>query len=132
MEKALYYSEFSEAQTWRDLLDNPFVGEPGRINANLEKAGLPTIDELELDEDLPDDQWSDCLTLDEAAEECGFEYEGEAEDHEDEISRAYADYGVELCGKFQEKINTIIEDYLRQIDQEHGTDYCPSGDLRVF
>ena len=28
-------------------------------------------------------------------------------------------------------INYIIEDFLRRVDKAYGTDYCPTGSLRI-
>lgn len=46
----------------------------------------------------------------------------------------YNDYDAayEIHIDFLEKVNTDIENYLRNIDKEHGTNYAPSGHTRLL
>jgi len=85
------------------------------INELLRNAGLPAIKfpdatncpsdadwDMELNQsDYSDDEWEDMM--DDA--------------HHEALN-------------FAEKINTIIEDYLKKIDEKHGTNYAPTGALR--
>lgn len=40
--------------------------------------------------------------------------------------------GLSEVFTFAERVNTEIENYLREIDKLHGTNYCPTGALRNF
>lgn len=66
---------------------------------------IDTIDELYEIEDVPED------------------------DNEREEWRS--DNYYRIMGELSE-LHNKIEDYLRNIDSEHGTQYCPTGALRVF
>lgn len=43
-----------------------------------------------------------------------------------------SDKGLSEVFSFVEKVNSEIENYLREIDKTHGTNYCPTGALRNF
>jgi hypothetical protein len=42
------------------------------------------------------------------------------------------DKGLTEVFSFVSKVNSEIENYLREIDEVHGTSYCPTGALRVM
>lgn len=39
---------------------------------------------------------------------------------------------LESAYEFGNSLNNQIEDYLRKIDKEHGTEYCPRGESRLY
>lgn len=96
-------SDYTEYSRYVSNLD----GDERNFSRIAEEAGLPVLN-IELFDDYDNDragEWD--------------------EDYDYEVSlRATLDY--------VERLNTTIENWLRAIDEEHGTDYCPSGALRVF
>lgn len=48
-----------------------------------------------------------------------------------EVNEEYRNNCIEGYGKLISKMNTAIEEYLRYIDSEYGTEYCPTGALRI-
>jgi hypothetical protein len=98
------YSEY-----WHWLSDAADDGED--INSKLKRAGMKTI------------EWS--TNMEEA--ECDNDrYDGIIDDT-DEADEENRDSFYERM----ESINNDIEAYLRIVDEKHGTDYCPSGFLRI-
>jgi len=69
-----------------------------------------------------------------------YDYDTESEVYELEDHSEYADdEWDELIDskrrealRFAESVNADIEEYLRKIDEEHGTEYAPSGATRIF
>ena len=96
--------------------------EPSYVNNELKEVGLPTI------KGLPDyvDDLINSLDYDMAIEE----KEEERELKEEERNELYEHYLSKLIEQLGE-INSIIEDYLRKIDEEYGTQYCPTGFARL-
>ena len=93
------------------MIDDEY-GEP-EINVALEKAGLEPIP-FPSSIDLPTDfDWFECMTEEEKAEYKDF----------NDFCNNCADKWFE----YKEKVNTLIEQYLKKIDREHGTEYCPTG-----
>jgi hypothetical protein len=133
MSEAIYCTEHPNNRDWYEIIDDPYTGERGAINTVLEEARLPIIENLELP-DCPDDQWREYQTVEEAGEELEVEREDgeDDDDYESKVSDAHYQYGVSKCHDIAESINAKIEDYLRSIDDEHGTHYCPSGATRIF
>ena len=83
------------------------------INVALEKAGLEPIS-FPSSMDLPTDfDWFECMSEEEKSEYKDFS----------DFCNSCADKWSE----YQEEVNTLIEEYLKKIDQEHGTNYCPTG-----
>ena len=80
----------------------------GRINEDLASVGLPIIRWSHSFLDFPDDN---------AWQEGGYEDWDEA---------------YEAARDMAEDLNSNIEDYLRNIDEEYGTEYAPSGATRIF
>ena len=132
-QKAVFFSNYANHSDWYTYLDNSFSGEQGVINTLLQEAGLPIIEGLQLSEDLPSDNDSEFLSIEEMADTCNFDNEDnlEDEDYEEAVIEAYTSYGTQKCYQAAELINDLIEQYLKNIDQEHGTSYCPTGALRV-
>ena len=91
-----------------------------QANTALEKAGLKPIKELPFEEcDVREECCTWIIDIDLLIEIDEFD-----EDRFDEIY-------YELSEKWA-KINDIIEEYLRNIDDEHGTHYAPTGWGRFF
>ena len=49
-----------------------------------------------------------------------------------EIDELTYDEGYEIMIEYAEKVNDTIENYLRKIDEKHETEYCPTGNGRIF
>jgi hypothetical protein len=83
----------------------------GEIMENLNEVGLPNS-----------------LTFDIFSFESDSEYDEDIDGDYDEW------YEKSIAGVFSfvEKVNSEIENYLREIDKIHGTSYCPTGALRNF
>lgn len=85
-------------------------GDGGTIREKLTQAGLPAV------------EWSfnpDMYTSDSLC----YELDYTEEEREEERER---------CFEMAEKFNSDIEKYLKTIDEQHGTNYCPSGASRKF
>ena len=80
----------------------------GEINERLREAGLAPI------------KWGD-LQADDIPDDYHFEEEG---------YQTWED-AYEAAIEKAEKINSVIEDYLRKTDEKHGTAYCPTGISRI-
>lgn len=88
----------------------------GKINQLLEEVGLPTI---------PFGDYSEIPTYDDYTL---LGYDEDYDSYED-----WLDHGEEYNTFWYavETINTKIEDYLREIDKQYGTSYCPTGFARL-
>lgn len=94
-----------------EMIDDAY-GEP-EINVALEEVGLEPIS-FPSSVDLPTDvDWFECMTKEEKAEYKDFS----------DFCNSCADRWSE----YKEEVNTLIEQYLKKIDQEHGTQYSPTG-----
>lgn len=112
-------------------IDDWFYSErEGNIYEKLEEVGLPPLPHLNVEE-LPCNFDWECL-----GDEEKVVWEKKAE-QEGKGNTGY-DLWVqesEVLDKLSETLedyNTVIEKYLRDIDNEHGTDYCPTGATRLF
>lgn len=81
----------------------------GEINERLKEAGLNPI------------RWGD-LQADDIPDDYHFEEEG---------YQTWED-AYEAAIEKAEEINSVIENYLREIDEKHGTEYCPTGMTRIY
>lgn len=102
----------------------------GNIYEKLEEVGLPKLPELDV-VDLPCDYDWETLTSEEQDEwKERAEKEGKGNTGYDLWEQ---ESGVlDKLSKILEDYNTVIEEYLRNIDNEHGTEYCPTGATRLF
>lgn len=98
-----------ESKVW-DYID---YGDGGIINTILENAGLEPIE----------------FNIDPVCYPSNFDY-----DDEDIWDGKYKDLDDALKEIYTvvEEINNKIEEYLRIIDEAHGTKYCPTGLSRIF
>lgn len=86
----------------------------------LAQAGIPC-------QALPSDE-ADYIDIDSI--EDLYEIEDVPED-DDERQEWYADNYSRIMSELSD-LNEQIEDYLRSIDEQHGTSYCPTGAQRVM
>ena len=94
-----------------DMIDDE-CGE-SKINVALKEAGLEPIS-FPSSIDLPTDfDWFECMTEEEQAEYKDF--------------NDFCNNCANSWSKYKDEVNTLIEKYLEKIDQEHGTEYCPTG-----
>ena len=84
--------------------------------------GLGIIQERLIEVNLPNLRWS--FSIDDYMTD-GMCYELEYTEDETEHER-------ENCLDMAKKFNNDIEEYLANIDKEHGTNYCPSGATRIY
>jgi hypothetical protein len=87
-------------------LVSDYTGTENNFMRIASEAGLPPL-HIELYDEYDNDsagEWDEDFKIDEAEQEC----------------IAYV-----------ERLNTTIETWLRAIDEEHGTNYAPTGALRV-
>lgn len=109
------------------------------LNARLAEESLPPIDFSLVETNLPND--SDYIYA--LSEEDREEWENKAEEiNETHPNGAYVHNGyslwIEEGEEYRifvdeiEKINSTIENYLREIDSNYGTNYCPSGSQRLY
>ena len=89
------------------------------INATLKNAGLAPIS-LPIDpiEAPNDSDWFTIMDEDDRAQYADYD-------------EWYAETFDKLCYSLNE-VNNAIEAYLRNIDNEHGTNYCPTGATRIY
>jgi len=105
---SLYNTESGSFKKYFDWLNDE---SDECINGKLKNSGLPIM------------EWSIdiiCMPCD------NDRYEGVI-DNTDEAEEENRDEFYEQCNV----INNDIENYLRNIDDKHGTNYCPSGFLRI-
>ena len=99
------------------------------------------IDELIKENNLPKWEWRGCDPCDYGCDWCldwdmhnevyfenEADYEKRAEEIEDELRYKYLSELYDLV----ESWNKSIEAYLKEIDEQHGTEYCPTGRNRIF
>jgi len=112
-QEAFFHEESSDHTKFWNYIDTD-------INERLTKAGLSKI-EFEYDE--LDDYNTDGFVIS--------DLDDEDIDDDDEREERIAEALEEII-HLAETFNTTIEDYLREIDEEHGTSYCPTGISRLF
>ena len=94
------------------------------INDRLIAAKLPKIEFKYTIEDYN----TDGIVLDELREEYGDSRYNECEEEANAKFEEARQKMISLAGSF----NSEIERYLREIDEEHGTKYCPGGHTRLY
>mgnify|MGYP007016053606 CR=1 FL=1 len=97
------------------------------IMASLEKAGVMLAQAGIPCHVLPSDE-SDYINIDTI--DLLYEIEDVPEDDE-KRQEWYADNYSRIMSELSE-LNGQIEDYLRSIDEKHGTSYCPTGVQRIM
>lgn len=101
-QEALYYSEFPNSREFSYMLNDG-------IADMLKKVNLPSENMYFYTDDLIDDNV--CLDLDYTDEE--------------------KEEALEACFEFARNVNNEIEDYLREIDKQYKTQFCPTGFSRL-
>nr|6NMD_B Chain B, AcrVA1 [Moraxella bovoculi] len=103
-------------------------------NSKLREVGLPTIEWSFYDNShIPDDSFREWFNfanyseLSETIQEQGLELDL---DDDETYELVYDELYTEAMGEYEE-LNQDIEKYLRRIDEEHGTQYCPTGFARL-
>lgn len=101
--------------------DSTYTDELINANADLVASGLPAIKGVPA-------SFEDYIDIDTIA--LLYQLGGIPEDDE-EREEWYSTEYERIYGEYED-LNTVIEDYLREIDKTHGTHYAPTGALRVF
>ncbi len=107
-----------------EAMDNSDISKLDDINERLEAVGLPPINLPDTSFFVTSDDYDYVLTADDRAEyeelaaengfESGFHYWME--------NSAYNEYYDQMSD-----LNSVMEQYLKDIDAEHGTQYAPTG-----
>ena len=111
---------------------NAYSSESGRSLRDALTDYSIVIGELSLDIDISEIETS--LDLDFDFEEAREELDEEADDYDDEKDLLYDRMASDSSYRHSNQVATInnkIEDFLRKIDNIHGTNYCPSGYARA-
>lgn len=117
--KAMFVTESANYDKLWSYLPN-WEGS-GKINEVLSETGLAKIELPDLTMSAPNDNiWCEAMEDDDRAE------------YDDDIDRWIAEYAEPTLEDMLDKVNNQIEDYLRNIDKEHGTSYCPTGATRIY
>ena len=115
---SFYYTSHSDYDTLTELTSD-LTGEERNFAKIIEETGI--------DFDLTNlrNIISDLSVMDTD----GYTEELSEDDDErkEQIEEIISEYG-----RLQENINTEIEKFLAQVDKEYGTNYCPTGALRIF
>ena len=99
--------------------DNDSMSDIVEIEKSINESGLP---ELDITSTLYDIDDMNGLIYDYG--------DNVPEDHESQEFQDWYDDNYERIYSEVEKVNSDIEDYLRQIDETYGTHWCPTGQLR--
>jgi hypothetical protein len=110
----LYYTNSSDYNNW-DYIDTACC-ENNLIKEIIDNAQLP---EWDWKFDMSDVTMDYDLSL------------SDFDDDENEYNAA-ADKAISAISRIIERWNSSIESYLKKIDEEHGTEYCPNGSSRIF
>lgn len=108
-------------------MDSCTISSENRIMAKLAKAGVMLAQAGIPCQALPSDE-ADYIDIDSI--EDLYEIDDDPED-DDERREWYADNYSRIMSELSE-LNEQIEDYLRTIDEQHGTSYCPTGAQRIM
>jgi len=94
-----------------------------KINEQLLELDMPTMSFIPTDQaDYIDiDDIDELLTIDDDVPESG------TDEYQNWYNTNYERISNEL-----EELNKKIENYLAEIDEKFGTNYCPTGSLRIF
>lgn len=129
---AMYYTEYADSDLWANLCGTEVMDEDGEIQQRLADAGLPAIQDIRVPDPMSTDADSTYMSTDELLDVLPESYRPEDTTDESAVAEAYSEYGIHECREYAERVNTTIEQYLRAIDEEHGTSYCPSGATRIY
>lgn len=130
----MFNTSSSEYSLWQHL-DNC---NEHSLNGKLQKVGMPTIEYGVDTDDVPSDMdYFEFMSEDEKEE-----WENKAQQCNNNSNSSFKHTGFSLWREkseeyeefteIMEKINNQIEKYLAKIDEEHGTNYCPSGCQRLY
>jgi len=108
-------------------MDSCVTSRENGIMANLEKTGVILAQAGIPCHVLPSDE-SDYIDIDDI--DSLYEYDDVPEDDE-ERQEWYTDNYSRIMSELSE-LNEQIEKYLRSIDEQHGTSYCPTGEQRII
>ena len=134
-----YLTESTGANIWRSYLDNE--SGQGLINSILNAAELETINSLQLSDSHIDDSYSYWMSDEDVLETLNIEYSSnfldengklDDSDEADELRNDISNAIIESSYEETHEINNKIENFLRKIDEEHGTSYAPTGSQRLL
>lgn len=101
--------------------DNDSMSDIVEIEKSINESGLPELDIVSMLLDIDD--------LDGLIYEYG---EDVPEDHDSEEFRDWYDDNYARIYSELEEVNKSIEKYLANIDNQYGTRWCPTGQLRIM
>lgn len=101
--------------------DNSISDEIENIEYGINESGLPELDIVSMLLDIDD---LDGLV---------YEYDEDVpEDHDSEEFQNWYDDNYARIYSELEEVNKSIEKYLANIDNQYGTSWCPTGQLRIM
>lgn len=101
--------------------DNDSMSDIVEIEKSINESGLPELDIVSMLLDIDD--------LDGLVYEYG---EDVPEDHDSEEFQNWYDDNYARIYSELEEVNKSIEQYLANIDNQYGTRWCPTGQLRIM
>ncbi len=101
--------------------DNDSMSDIVEIEKSINESGLPELDIVSVLFDIDD--------LDGLVYEYG---EDVPEDHDSEEFQNWYDDNYARIYSELEEVNKDIEKYLANIDNQYGTSWCPTGQLRIM
>lgn len=101
--------------------DNDSMSDIVEIEKSINESGLPELDIVSMLLDIDD--------LDGLVYEYG---EDVPEDHDSEEFQNWYDDNYARIYSELEEVNKSIEKYLANIDNQYGTRWCPTGQLRIM
>ncbi len=101
--------------------DNDSMSDIVEIEKSINESGLPELDIVSMLLDIDD--------IDGLVYEYG---EDVPEDHDSEEFQSWYDDNYARIYSELEEVNKSIEKYLANIDNQYGTSWCPTGQLRIM
>jgi hypothetical protein len=101
--------------------DNDSMSDIVEIEKSINESGLPELDIVSMLLDIDD--------LDGLIYEYGNDV---PEDHDSEEFQNWYDDNYARISSELEEVNKSIEKYLANIDNQYGTHWCPTGQLRIM
>lgn len=113
------------AELWNYILDD----SDERIQNELTSVGLPRLVLGDL-YSIPSSE--DYFYVLNNEERQAWEKRSDAEDYSSGFDAWVQNEAYPKFCRYMNDINNIIEQYLKRIDNEYGTNYCPSGAQRLY
>lgn len=100
--------------------DNDSISDIVEIEKSINESGLPELDIVSMLLDIDD---LDGLI---------YEYGDDVPNHDSQEFQDWYDVNYARISSELEEVNKSIEKYLANIDNQYGTSWCPTGQLRIM